>query len=73
MLTEESDGLKNQAMGQTYIFLVRVEKPEGDVTGLRGGSKLTQRLSITCQQEPESNKIQMQQSEFNFTLRCQEI
>lgn len=32
----------------TYIFLVRVEKPEGEITGLGGCSKLAQRLSIAC-------------------------
>lgn len=39
-------------VGWTYIFLVRVEKPEGEVTGLGGGSELTQRLRVTCQQKP---------------------
>lgn len=37
---------------QTYIFLVRVEKPEGEITGLGGCGKVTQRLSITSQQKP---------------------
>lgn len=31
----------------THIFLVGVEKPEGEVTGLGGCSKLPQRASIT--------------------------
>lgn len=37
---------------RTHIFLIGVEKPEREVTGLRGGGKLTQRLSVPRQQEP---------------------
>lgn len=32
----------NEEVGSTYIFLVRVEKPEGEITGLGSCSKLTQ-------------------------------
>lgn len=35
----------------TYIFLVRVEKPEGEIAGLGGCSEVTQRLSVTRQQK----------------------
>lgn len=40
----------------TYIFLVRVEKPEGEIAGLGGCSKVTQRLSVTCQQKAAVRK-----------------
>lgn len=38
--------IQSQIGTKTYVFLIRVEKPEGEVTRLGGCSKLTQRLSI---------------------------
>ncbi len=42
----------------TYIFLVRVKKPEGEVTRLGSSSKLAQRLCIAGQQIPGQRQNQ---------------
>lgn len=47
---------RSGGQGRTHIFLIGVEKPEREVTGLRRCSKLAQRLSVAREQEPEKHQ-----------------